>query len=111
MGGIEQRRRERRSSGQQVGSLIPVLGREQRLEQLAHNPIGEGALELRAACTQHPQPRRPPPPLSRRDQSRLADPRWALDRQQPATAARGADQLLDRSQLRLALEQLLLASQ
>jgi hypothetical protein len=57
-GGPHQRRDQGRRPRQQLGAELRRGGREQRLEQLPDDPVGELALKLAAAGRQHPHPRR-----------------------------------------------------
>jgi hypothetical protein len=103
---LEELRRGRRRSREELGPLGGRCGCEQRLEELAHEPVGEVVLELAAARAEH----RHPAPLSERaslrEESRLADPRPSLDRDEPARAGgSGGDVRLHRGELRLAFEQ------
>ena len=102
--GVEQRRRGRRRSHQELAPLLRRNRREQRLEQLAHDPIRERALKLRPPRAEHLQPGLLGKRFRLRDQRGLPDPRGTLDRQQPAGALSRADQRLDDGQLGVALE-------
>ncbi len=105
LGGIEKRCRQRSRALEQLGSLVGRLGGDQRLEELAHHPVGKGALELGAARTEHLQPRllsqRPRP----RKQRGLANTGRALDRQQPPAVGDRVDQATHRRKLGIALQQ------
>src|SRR5215831_2048043 len=80
--------------------------REQRLEQLPDDPVGELALELAAAGREHPHPRRAGNRARLGQQARLADAGSALDDDEPPAAApRGIGQGPQRRDLDLALQQ------
>ena len=81
-------------------------GREQRLEELAHDAERELPLELAAARRQHAEPRglRDRPRLG--EQAGLADPGAALDRcEPPVPVARGVEERAQRGDVGLALEE------
>lgn len=76
------------------------------LEELAHEPEGEGAVELRAAGAEHPQARGLSDRAGGAQELGLAHPRLGLDDEQsPLTRGRGGDQALDQRDLAVALEQ------
>jgi hypothetical protein len=105
-GVLEHRPRESRRPGQP--RLPPLLVRlvEHRLEELAHDPEREAALELAPAAREHPHPRRPCPPPRARDEAGLADPGGRLeDEEPPGAAPRGLQGRRDPGLLGLALEQ------
>ena len=106
--GIEKRRRQRGGAAQRLGSLLRLEGSKQRLVELPHDPVGERALELRAARAEREQARLLRQRLRPRNKGRLADTRRPLDRQQPATLGDSGDQLGHRGELVLALQQLAL---
>jgi hypothetical protein len=108
LGGVEDGRGERRRVGEQLGSLLRGQPGKKRLEQLSHDPVGERALELGAARAQDLHPRLPGSRLPLHDQGRLADSRRSLDHQQPLAADGRPDRGVDRRQLRVALEQVML---
>ncbi len=104
--GLEERRRQCGSAGEQLRPFLYGHGDEQRLEQLPHHPIGERALELRAARTQHLQTGLLTEALRLRQQRGLANSRRSLDREQLATVADPANQIDNSCQLSVALEQI-----
>ena len=103
--GLEERRRQCGSASEQLGPFLCGHGDEQRLEQLPHHAIGERALELGAARTQHLQTGLLSEDLRLRQQRGLANSRRRLDREQSATAADPANQSDNGGQLGLALKQ------
>jgi len=105
LGGLKERRRQRSRALEQLRSLVDQQRGDQRLEQLAHHPVRERALELGAARAEH----LPSGLLSHRPRLRkqrgLADTGRTLDRQQPTTVADRVDQATHRRKLGVALEQ------
>jgi hypothetical protein len=84
-----------------------LVAPEQGLEELAHHPEGELALELGPAGGQRAHPRRLGPAPGLAQQPGLADPRRALDEHQPrVTVGRLGHQPVDRPLLPIAVEQL-----
>jgi hypothetical protein len=103
---LEERRRECGGACKQLGPLLSRERDKQRFEQLPHHPIGERALELGAARTQHLQTGLLTEALRLRQQRRLADSRRPLDREKPATVADPAKQIDNGRHLGVALEEL-----
>ena len=100
----EQRRRQRRGAGQQLGAA------GQRREQLQHDAEAEVALEVRAAGAQDGHAVRRL--AGGRRQARLAEPRLALHDQAPPLAApRGGQHRGDGLELLAPLQQLVGKSQ
>ena len=88
--GPEQRLNQRGRPREQLRADIRIGRREQRLEQLTHDPVGELALELAAAGGQHPHPRRAgdrPRLASRRVLPMPALPSMTTNRPPPPRAA------------------------
>ena len=97
--GLEQRGGRGGGAGE-----LPARG-DPRLEELAHDAVGELALELPGAGLDDLQ-RRLRALAQAREQARLADPRRALDQDEPAAArGRARDELVERGQLGVAFEQ------
>ena len=96
---------QRRRAGERVGPLLLGQRREQRLEELAHDAERERTLELRASRTEHSHPGLVAPRLRLGHQRGLADPRGPFDRHQHAAGVAASDQVLEGSQLGIALEQ------
>jgi hypothetical protein len=95
----------RRATGQ-LGALLDRSTGQQRLEQLADDAEGELLLQLPRAGGQHLKARRPGGGERHANQAGLAHAGTALDHQQsPGAAARAGQELLDRGDLGLALEQ------
>ena len=103
----EDRRRQRHRPGEEPRSPGRVERAQQRPEELADDAETEVPLHLRAGRLQHPVAARRGAVVQLPQQGRLADPRWALDQDQAAVAARlGLIQgAVERGQLALALEQ------
>jgi hypothetical protein len=76
------------------------------LEELAHDAVGELALELADAGGEHAQPGAGRAHAQVGEQPGLADPRRPLDEDEPALPGRrGGDHLVERRQLGVALEE------
>jgi hypothetical protein len=102
----ERRRRQCRRAGEQPLTLRPVGPRHGALEQLPADPEALRRLELTPTRPQHrrPRPRRDLP--GRRQERRLADPRVALDQDQPSRPpARHLDPGSEPLELELTLQQ------
>ena len=109
--GIEQRRRQTRRAGKQLGSLLRRQRGQERLEQLPHHAVGERPLQLGAAPAKNLRPGRLTQGLRLRDQRGLADARRPLDRQQPPAGLGRGEQPVDRRQLDVTLKQAELSRQ
>jgi hypothetical protein len=85
--GSQQRLDERGRPGEQLRAELRRNRREQRLEQLPDDPVGELALKLAAAGRKYAHPRRVGNRAPLGDQARLAEAGSALDDDKPPTAA------------------------
>ena len=104
--GIEERLCQRRRSGEELGTPLSRRGREQRLEELPHDAEGEVPFELAAAGGDHSDSLAC---ANTRlgEESRLADPRGALDHgEAPFPALGGSGQRREDRELVVALEQI-----
>jgi len=86
--------------------LAPRRARTQRREQLAGDPPGSVVLEWPAARSQHGDPARLGAARDRRQQTRLTDPRRALDDDHaPASPSQHGELARERGQLGVPIEQ------
>ena len=108
------RRRQRledgRGRGGGAGQEPFALAGQHGLEQLAHDPEREVALEMRAAARQRPHAQSAGAAVQLVEQPALADPRGSLDDHGPGQAPLPAQDLLERGQLALSLQQRRLAN-
>jgi hypothetical protein len=95
-----------RRRGRGCGALQPRARRDLALEELAHDAVGELALELPDARGQHPQAAGGRPLAQVGEEPALADPGGPLDQRHPAAALpRVAHERIERGDLGVALEQ------
>ena len=105
LGGIKERGRERRRAHIQLGALVRRKGGQERLEQLPHDAVREGALKLRAAPAQDVHPGRLAQRLRLGDEGSLADAGRTFEREEMEAGLGRGYQAFDRRTLDIALEQ------